>query len=126
MERKLKRAQRSLSRKVLKSQNWFKQKAKVARIHYRIACIRQDAHHKVSTDIVNRADAISIEILIVTNMLRNRKLAKALSNSALGGFLSKLKTKAEMASIPFLKPPNSPQVARHAVSVDIRKRVEIE
>ncbi len=43
-ERKLKREQRKLSRKVLKSQNWFKQKLKVAHIHYRIACIRQDAH----------------------------------------------------------------------------------
>lgn len=99
-ERKLKRAQRSLSRKVRKSKNWFKQKAKVARIHYRIACIRNDAHHKASTDIVNNASAICIETLKVTNMLKNRKLAKALSDSALGGFLSKLKAKAETHGIP--------------------------
>ena len=104
-ERKLKRAQRSLSRKVLKSQNWFKQKAKVARIHYRVACIRNDAHHKASTEIVNNASAICIETLKITNMLKHKKLAKALSDSALGGFLSMLKTKAETLGIPVIEAP---------------------
>ncbi len=104
-ERKLRREQRKLSRKVFKSKNWFKQKAKVARIHYKIAWIRNDAHHKASTDIVKRAGAIGIETLKVTNMLKNRKLAKALSDSALGGFLSKLKTKAETSGIPVLEAP---------------------
>ncbi|RKU19411.1 transposase, partial [Candidatus Poribacteria bacterium] len=99
-ERKLKREQRKLSRSVLKSNNWFKQKRKVERVHYRIACIRNDAHHKATTDIVKRARAIGIETLKVTNMLKNRRLAKALSDSALGGFLSKLRTKAEARGIP--------------------------
>ncbi len=99
-ERKLKRAQRKLSRKVPKSKNWYKQKAKIARLHYRIACLREDAHHKATTDIVNRASAIGIETLQVMNILKNRKLAKALSDSGLGGFLSKLKTKAEARGIP--------------------------
>ena len=99
-ERKLKREQRKLSRKVFKSNNWYKQLYKVERIHYKILCIRNDAHHKATTDIVNRASAIGIETLKVTNMLKNRKLAKALSDSALGGFLDKLKTKAEAHGIP--------------------------
>ena len=99
-ERKLKREQHKLSCKVRKSKNWFKQKAKIARLHYRIVCIRNDAHHKATTDIVNHASAIGIETLKVTNMLKNKKLAKALSDSALGGFLSKLKTKAEAHGIP--------------------------
>ena len=100
-ERKLKRAQRQLSRKVRKSKNWFKQKQVIARSHYRIACIRSDAHHKITMEIVDTASAIGIETLKVTNMLKNRKLAKALSDSALGGFLSKLKMKAEARGIPF-------------------------
>jgi putative transposase len=104
-ERKLKREQRKLSRRVFKSKNWFKQKAKIARTHYRIACIRNDAHHKGTTDIVNRASGIAIETLKVTNMLKNRKLAKALSDSALGGFLSKLKTKSETLEIPVTEAP---------------------
>ena len=99
-EKKLKREQRKFSRKVIKSKNWFKQKLKVARLHYRIACIRNDAHHKATTEIVNNASSIGIETLKITNMLKNKKLAKALSDSALGGFLSKLKTKAETHGIP--------------------------
>jgi putative transposase len=90
---------------VPKSNNGYKQKLKVARIHYRVACIRNDAHHKATTDIVNRASGIAIETLKVTNMLKNRKLAKALSDSALGGFLSKLKTKSETLEIPVTEAP---------------------
>lgn len=99
-ERKLRRAQRRLSKRKFSSNNWYKQKRIVERIHYRIACIRNDAHHKATTDIVNNASAIGIETLKITNMLKNRKLAKTLSDSALGAFLEKLKTKAETRGIP--------------------------
>ncbi|MYF99990.1 IS200/IS605 family element transposase accessory protein TnpB [Candidatus Poribacteria bacterium] len=98
-EKKLKRAQRRLSKRVFKSNNWYKQKLEVSRLHYRIRCIRDDAHHKATTDIVSKVSVIGIETLKVTNMLKNKKLAKALSDSALGGFLSKLKTKAEARGI---------------------------
>ena len=98
-EKKLARFQRRLSRRVQGSKNWYKQKAKVARLHYRIACIREDAHQKATTDIVNHVSGIGIETLKVSNMLKNRKVAKALSDSGLGGFLSMLKTKAEARGI---------------------------
>ena len=100
LEHKLARAQRKLSRKEFKSKSWFRQKRFVDRIYYRITCIRKDAHHKASTDIVNKASAIAIETLKVTNLLKNKRLAKALSDSALGGFLELLKTKAEVRGIP--------------------------
>ena len=102
-ERKLKREQRKLSRKVFLSQNWYKQKRKVERLHYRVACIRRDAHHQATTDILKCVSQIGIETLQVTNLLKNRKLAKALSDAALGGFLEKLKTKAEMLGIPIVQ-----------------------
>ena len=102
-ERKLKREQRKLSRKVFLSQNWYKQKRKVERIHYRIACIRRDAHHQATTDILKCASRIGIETLQVTNLLKNRNLAKALSDAALGGFLEKLKTKAASLGIPIVQ-----------------------
>ena len=102
-ERKLKREQRKLSRKVFLSENWYKQKRIVERIHYRIACIRKDAHHKATTDIVSKASRIGIETLQVTNLLKNRNLAKALSDAALGGFLEKLKTKAKCLGIPIVQ-----------------------
>jgi len=102
-ERKLAREQRKLSRKVFLSKNWCKQKRKVERLHYRIACIRKDAHHQATTDIPKCASKIGIETLQVTNLLKNRKLAKALSDAALGGFLEKLKTKAKTLSIPIVQ-----------------------
>ena len=102
-ERKLAREQRKLSRKVFLSNNWYKQKRIVEKLHYRIACIRNDAHHQATTEIVKAASAIGIETLKVTNMLKNRKLAKALSDSALGGFLEKLRTKAETLGIPIVQ-----------------------
>ena len=59
-ERKLAREQRKLSRKVFLSNNWYKQKERVAKLHYKIACIRNDAHHQATTEIVNIASAIGI------------------------------------------------------------------
>ena len=106
-ERKLAREQRKLSRKKFLSNNWYKQKDRVSKIHYKLACIRNDAHHQATTEIVNmETSAIGIETLRITNMLKNRKLAKALSDSALGGFLDKLKSKAEVLGIPIIEAPH--------------------
>lgn len=104
-ERKLKREQRRLSKKSFLSKNYYKQKRKVERIHYKVACIREDTHHKATTEIVKSVSAIGIETLKITNMLKNRNLAKALSDSALGGFLEKLKSKAETLGIPIQEAP---------------------
>ena len=88
---------------------WFASKVEVGtphqveRIHYRIACIRRDAHHQATTDILISASSIGIETLSVTNLLKNRKLSKALSDAALGGFLEKLKTKAKCLGIPIIQ-----------------------
>ena len=99
-ERKLARANRSLSRKVYLSKNWHKAKAILSGVHYRIACIREDAHHQASIRIVRKASAIGIETLNISGLLKNRKLAKALSDSALSRFLTMLKYKAERRGIP--------------------------
>ena len=104
-ERKLKREQHRLSKKVFLSNNWYKQKQKVERLHYKIACIRIDAQHKATTEIINNAGVIGIETLKITNMLKNKNLAKALSDSAFGGFLEKLKSKAEVLGIPITESP---------------------
>ena len=99
-ERKLARASRALSRKVLRSKNWHKAKAILSCVHYRIACIREDAHHQATTKIVRKASAIGVETLNIRGLLKNRKLAKALSDSALSRFLTMLKYKAERRGIP--------------------------
>ena len=99
-ERKLTRANRSLSRKVYLSKNWHKAKAILSGVHCRIACIREDAHHQASTKIVRKASVIGIETLNISGLLKNRKLAKALSDSALSRFLTMLKYKADRRGIP--------------------------
>ncbi len=105
-ERKLARANRRLSRRRPKgSRNWYKAKKLLSGVHNRIGNIREDAHHQATIRIVRKASAIGIETLKITNMLKNRKLAKALSDSALSGFLVKLKYKAERRGIPIIQAP---------------------
>ncbi len=99
-QRKLRRANKDLSRKCKGSQNWQKAKKRLGAVHYRIACIREDAHHKASTAIVKSAAAIGIETLNISGLLKNRRLAKALSDSAFSRFLTMLKYKAERRGIP--------------------------
>ncbi len=99
-ERKLARANRALSRKVLRSNNWHKAKRRLGNLHFRIASIREDAHHQATTKIVRKASTIGVETLNISGLLRNRKLAKALSDSALSRFLTMLKYKAERRGIP--------------------------
>ena len=102
-ERKLKRLQRQFSRKVKGSRNWYKLKAKIAKSHYRISCIRQDTHHKATTTIVNGAQRIGIESLNVSAMLKNHRLAQALSDASLSSFLEMLKTKAECINVEIVE-----------------------
>ena len=99
-ERKLARANRALSRKAEGSQNWHKAKKRLQSVHYRISNIREDAHHQATTKIVRKVSAIGIETLNISGLLRNRKLAKALSDSALSRFLTMLKYKADRRGIP--------------------------
>ena len=99
-ERKLARANRRLSRRQKGSQNWYKAKAILTGVHARIGNIRKDAHHKASTDIVRRASTIGIETLNIRGLLKNHKLAKAFSDSALSRFLTMLKYKAERRGVP--------------------------
>ena len=99
-ERKLARANRSLSRKVLRSKNWHKAKKRLGSVHDRISNIREDAHHQATTKIVRKARTIGVETLNISGLITNRKLAKALSDSALSRFLTLLKYKAERRGIP--------------------------
>lgn len=70
---RLARAQRALGRKVKFSANWQKQKARINRIHTRIANVRRDTLHKISTQISQNHAMIVIEDLKVSNMSRSAK-----------------------------------------------------
>lgn len=73
MEKKLARAQRSMARKVKFSANWRKQKARIAALHERIANVRGDFLHKLSTDVCKNHALIAIEDLRVSHMSRSAK-----------------------------------------------------
>lgn len=97
LEKKLAQAQRRLAKKKLGSANRLKAKRKVARIHAKISDCRQDFLHKQSRKLVNENQVICVETLRVKNMIRNRKLSKAIADASWGAFTRQLAYKAEWA-----------------------------
>ncbi|MFE4695507.1 RNA-guided endonuclease InsQ/TnpB family protein [Streptomyces sp. NPDC056738] len=79
---RLARRQRDLSRKVKGSNNRAKARVKVARVHARIADRRRDFLHKLSTRLVRENQTVVIEDLAVRNLLRNGRLARAISDAS--------------------------------------------
>ncbi|WP_340375313.1 RNA-guided endonuclease TnpB family protein [Streptomyces sp. SS7] len=79
---RLARAQRELSRKAKGSANREKARRRVARVHARIADRRRDFLHKLSTRLVRENQTVVIEDLTVRNLLKNGKLARAISDAS--------------------------------------------
>ena len=78
--KKLKLRQKSLSRKLKKSQNRIKARKKLAKLHLYIKNKRLDFLHKLSWQLVNENQVIAAERLNIKNMLKNRHLAKSISD----------------------------------------------
>jgi putative transposase len=77
---RLRQLSRAVSRKVKGSRNRARAKLKLAKLHARIANIRGDSLHKLSTSITRRFHTIGIEDLNVKGMLGNRHLARAIAD----------------------------------------------
>ena len=88
-------AQRRLSKKKLGSANRAKARQKVARLHAKISDCRQDGLHKLSRRLINENQVICVESLKVKNMIRNRKLSKAIADASWGEFVRQLAYKSE-------------------------------
>jgi putative transposase len=93
---RLQRLSRSLSRKVKGSANRHKAKQKLARLHAKIANIRKDTLHQLTTDLTRRFALIGIEDLNVSGMVKNRHLSCAISDMGFFEFRRQLEYKADM------------------------------
>ena len=91
--RALRKAQQALSRKTMGSVRREKAKERVARLHARVADVRADAIHKATTMIANTYGTVCIEDLHVAGMVKNRSLARSVSDAALGEFRRQLEYK---------------------------------
>ena len=93
---KLRRLSRALSRKKIGSANRAKAKTKLARLHLRLADIRLDALHKLTTSLMAHRTVV-IEDLNVAGMLANRSLSRTIADLGFSEFRRQLNYKAQMA-----------------------------
>ncbi len=104
-EKRLKTAQRSVSRKKRRGANRRKAVQLLARQHLKVKRQRQDFAHKTSLDLLRRFDEIAVEDLNIKGMVKNHHLAKSISDAAWGTFIQTLEAKAEEAAKRVWKVP---------------------
>lgn len=95
LTRKIKRTQRKLARQQKGSNRRQKTKLKLAKLHLRIANIRKDFLHKQSTKLIRENKTVSLEDLHVAGMVKNRCLARAISQQGWAMFRAMLEAKAK-------------------------------
>ncbi|NEO51293.1 MAG: IS200/IS605 family element transposase accessory protein TnpB [Moorea sp. SIO4A3] len=95
LKKKLTKCQKALSRKQKGSNNRYKARLKVARIHAKIKDARRDFTHKLTTQLVRENQLIAFEDLAVKNLVKNHKLAQVISDANWAEIIRQIKYKAE-------------------------------
>ncbi len=95
--------QKAFSRKAKGSKNRAEAIAKLAKLHYKVANVRKDAIHKMTTAITKQATTIVIESLNVAGMMKNHKLARATSDASLAEIHRQLEYKSKWHGIELVK-----------------------
>ena len=101
--KKLRQANKRLHRRKLGSKNREKARRQVARLHYRITCLRQDVLQKLSTRLADSYGIIGVEHLHLAGLLKNRRLARSFSDASLGTLVRLLETKVASRGGPLIK-----------------------
>lgn len=101
--KKVKRLERSLSHKTKGSKNRERARRRLARAYERVSNQRNDFLHKVTHDLVNRYDTICLETLVVSNMVKNHRLAQELQDIAIHRFNTLLEYKAKEHGVNILR-----------------------
>jgi len=93
---KVKRLQRRLSKQRKGSSRRNRTKIRIAKLHSRIASIRKDFHHKLSTELIRDNQTCSLENLNVSGMMKNRCLSRAIGEQGWYQFRVMLESKGKM------------------------------
>ncbi|WPX08474.1 IS200/IS605 family element RNA-guided endonuclease TnpB [Anaerocellum danielii] len=106
-EKRIKKLQRELSRKKVGSRNFEKTRLKLAKLYEKVANIRLDYLHKLSSQIVHENQVIICEDLKTKNLVRNHNFAKSILDVSWSKFVEMLEYKSEWYGRTFMRVPSN-------------------